>query len=610
MDADIGQMTFELPAVRLPPFGELAAAARDCEQLQAVRRLAGWTGERRVTKAGNLTLADARVAARELGLPDHPGARAARGYPELQDLWTLAIDLELLTVHAGRAELGAEVDDRSDREVVELWIDLLAMTLQDILVFPGDEARLMPLLMRLYVDVRGVTIDDLATHVLAASAGLGADELGEALASITGGKGLEKAFEPIIQRQVEALEAIDALIFDDGLARLTHLGRFGLVHWFEVGGIGAPYVTDLADASVQEVLDLGLTQSPDELFRDWLAALGPDQAAERILEHARGGSPEHRVVAFGMLNQLDLTAEKGVRACLDDRDLRPHANAWLSARGLPTGESSLDDLHRVFIDMVATDLDDDPRSEREAICSVADDAEYDAAALFEDLWQCEHPATLQVLEALARHYPDPEAARAARKSAMRARPSVVDAPVGPTYQLKVTLQDTKPPIWRRIQVPGLIRLSDLHAVLQTAMGWTNSHLHEFEIAGRHYGEIDLDAPETLLEAADHTLAELVNEGDRFHYLYDFGDSWTHVLTVEKILPNLDGSTAAVCLAGRRSCPPEDVGGTSGYKHFLEAYTDPTHEQHQHFRNWIGDDFNPTTFNLPETNAELATLPTN
>ena len=47
------------------------------------------------------------------------------------------------------------------------------------------------------------------------------------------------------------------------------------------------------------------------------------------------------------------------------------------------------------------------------------------------------------------------------------------------YQLKVTLADSKPPIWRRILVSGNIDLAGFHVVLQIVMDWTNSHLHQF-----------------------------------------------------------------------------------------------------------------------------------
>lgn len=342
-----------LPTVRLPPFSELAAAARDCRHLQAVLRLAEWTGNRRLTKAGNLTLADARLAVREFDLPDHPGARAARGFPELQALWSAVGELELL----GAAE---KVDER---RIVELWIGLFRRALED----QGEAA-----LMRLYLDPRAIPES--------------------AAASL---------------REIDAVDQV----------QLTDLGRFGLVHWFESRGLHAPFVTNPAEASVADLLELEM--SSRGFLEEWLDALGPDAAAARLIEHARGGTPAHRVTAFGLLNQLGPAAADSIRACLDDRDLRPHANAWLSARGLPAGESSLDDLHRVFIDMVATDLDNDPDDAASAIRSLAAGAEYDAVLLFSGLWQCDHPATRQVLLALAQHHPDPAAAKAAQEAVGR-----------------------------------------------------------------------------------------------------------------------------------------------------------------------------------------------
>ena len=58
------------------------------------------------------------------------------------------------------------------------------------------------------------------------------------------------------------------------------------------------------------------------------------------------------------------------------------------------------------------------------------------------------------------------------------------------YQIKVTLLGSKPPIWRRIQVPGDIRLDRLHTVLQIVMGWEDCHLHASTIHGVSYGQAD------------------------------------------------------------------------------------------------------------------------
>ena len=127
------------------------------------------------------------------------------------------------------------------------------------------------------------------------------------------------------------------------------------------------------------------------------------------------------------------------------------------------------------------------------------------------------------------------------------------------YQIKVTLVGSKPPIWRRIQVPASIKLSELHGILQMVMGWTDSHMHAF-VSARSYGEAD---PE--LEMADEgrvTLNKVVQrEKAKFRYEYDFGDGWEHQLLVEKVLPADPGVHSSRCVTGKRRCPPEDCGGS-------------------------------------------------
>ena len=119
------------------------------------------------------------------------------------------------------------------------------------------------------------------------------------------------------------------------------------------------------------------------------------------------------------------------------------------------------------------------------------------------------------------------------------------------YQLKITLKGSNPPIWRRVLVRADMRLSGLHRVIQAAMAWENCHLHEFRIGGSFYG-----APNNEDEA-DSTINEKMvplsrvasEEGDRFEYVYDFGDDWRHSIVLEKILP--DGPAACPsCAAGR------------------------------------------------------------
>jgi hypothetical protein len=180
----------------------------------------------------------------------------------------------------------------------------------------------------------------------------------------------------------------------------------------------------------------------------------------------------------------------------------------------------------------------------------------------------------------------------------------------PIYQLKITLEDSKPPIWRRVLVPGDATLEDLHDIIQVAMGWTNSHLHQFIVGQTYYGEPN-PVYDGFVEMHDERRFRLMqianNEGFRFRYEYDFGDGWLHTLLVEKILEPEPGQQVPVCIKGKRACPPEDVGGVWGYGEFLEAIGDPEHPEHEDYLEWIGGEFNPQAFDLEETNAILREL---
>ncbi len=198
-------------------------------------------------------------------------------------------------------------------------------------------------------------------------------------------------------------------------------------------------------------------------------------------------------------------------------------------------------------------------------------------------------------------------------SAKRASSSGV-ASAMPACQLKITLDLIKPAIWRRLSVPGNANLGWLHAAIQLAMGWTNSHLHQFEAGGRlfsdphvHFAEFEGD-PEILDEAKFSLLDVAPNEKDILHYEYDFGDSWQHTIVVEKILPpEPDAATVAVCLAGKRASPPDDCGGPSGYQNLLKILRNPKHEEHNSMKEWLGRPFDPEAFDPASTNAYLRML---
>ncbi len=173
------------------------------------------------------------------------------------------------------------------------------------------------------------------------------------------------------------------------------------------------------------------------------------------------------------------------------------------------------------------------------------------------------------------------------------------------YQLKATILETKPPIWRRVLVDGDTTLARLHDILQAAFGWWNCHLHEFEIEGVRYGTDDgEDWGDPPKNERRFRLRNVVQAGSSFLYVYDFGDYWRHKVTVEKILPAGPGATWPACIGGRRACPPEDCGGPWGYQSFLEAISDPDHEEHERMLEWVGGTFDPDAFDPNDFHHQL------
>jgi len=173
------------------------------------------------------------------------------------------------------------------------------------------------------------------------------------------------------------------------------------------------------------------------------------------------------------------------------------------------------------------------------------------------------------------------------------------------YQLKITLKDARPPIWRRVQVASEKTLGKLHQVIQEAMGWTNSHLHAFLIGGEEYGQ---PMPEYDFDVKNEQRVKLsqiiTGEKFKFLYTYDMGDSWEHEILVEKVLPADLQVRYPVCITGKRACPPEDCGGVWGYAEFLEAIQNPDHPEHESMLEWIGGEFDSEFFDLDAINRML------
>ena len=184
------------------------------------------------------------------------------------------------------------------------------------------------------------------------------------------------------------------------------------------------------------------------------------------------------------------------------------------------------------------------------------------------------------------------------------------AKVPSIYELKVTLMEIEPAIWRRFRVPSDMKLCCLHSALQVIVGWTDSHLHMFEKDGINWGVVEWDETGDLeLENEDHVLIGdvLKAAGDTLRYTYDFGDDWVHEVVLEKILPTDPETKRPVCVAGERRAPPEDVGGPHGYAEFLEAVFDPKHEQFEQYRHWVGKPIHAEEFDVAAVNRKLSRI---
>jgi len=182
-------------------------------------------------------------------------------------------------------------------------------------------------------------------------------------------------------------------------------------------------------------------------------------------------------------------------------------------------------------------------------------------------------------------------------------------------ELRITLRSSKPPIWRRVAVPGGVTLAELHDIVQIVMGWFDEHLHQFrfKIKARPPSSIELmrlvqtqglqvaaklvrservftDRSRGDIEGEDEStvsLGELSRKvKDKILYEYDFGDGWQHTLEVTKTYAPKDGVRYPVCLAGKLACPPDDCGGIWGYYEMLAAMEDPKHPEHETYRQWL------------------------
>jgi hypothetical protein len=181
-------------------------------------------------------------------------------------------------------------------------------------------------------------------------------------------------------------------------------------------------------------------------------------------------------------------------------------------------------------------------------------------------------------------------------------------PGDPVLQLRVTLADVDgPPVWRQVVIPAGYTLDRVHGVIQAAMGWRNSHLHMFRIAGREYGPAYLDDELETLDEKQFRIGDLVKTGDLAGYEYDFGDGWEHEVAVEAGGAADAATVYPECIAGEGACPPEDCGGPGGFAELKELLAGPPSLERKEMRVWAGEDYDPAHFDLAAANTAAGSI---
>jgi hypothetical protein len=179
-----------------------------------------------------------------------------------------------------------------------------------------------------------------------------------------------------------------------------------------------------------------------------------------------------------------------------------------------------------------------------------------------------------------------------------------------TVDFKISLKYIEPLIWRRIRMSSTASLLDLHYVIQHSFGWTNSHLFIFKIGSMefvfppHWEEDAIIFQSAELAILDELIPKVISTGKKFSYVYDMGDNWQHEILIEGIMETNKPLRGAVCLAGARACPPEDVGSLPGYFQLLEDLQHPKSERFGHAQSWLGYIYDPEAFDLGEVNLFL------
>ncbi len=178
-------------------------------------------------------------------------------------------------------------------------------------------------------------------------------------------------------------------------------------------------------------------------------------------------------------------------------------------------------------------------------------------------------------------------------------------------QLKITIQGTKPPVWRQIQVEKSITFSQLHTILLIVMGWDGGHLYEFLVDGIRISEPSSDDEGWgggIHDSSKIKLDSLISDSKtKIVYTYDFGDDWEHKIVLEGYHNKDETQYYPVCIDGKQCCPPEDCGGIYAFSELLKTLKNKNHPDYDDTLEWVGEDYDSEKFDIVKVNKNLRQL---
>ncbi|MFL6052564.1 MAG: plasmid pRiA4b ORF-3 family protein [Actinoallomurus sp.] len=623
--------------VNAPDFSseQLAPAARACPVLATAQTLAEWVGTgRQVTARGVLKPAAAVEACDLLGIEvASRKPRSALDIDELMMVWAAASAAGFIEVAGGRVTAGPALQpwlDGAPDTVLAIWSSCVLESLG--LVDEMEEADLdfLAVLATLHDRAGVASLGDLSAAITEligdASSGCPCPECAprprypDGMFGLPGDLGTDEADAEDV---VQALGEFGIAVLRGGTAELTPLG-----HWLTdvMFRKSAPSADADAAALVGALAQLP-TMVAALMARPWLSARTPAATTRELLTAGESASGQERLTALALAGECGPEAAPAWQEWAAKDGFGAYARAWLAEQD--DAEPADADAAWITVDTLVTVLDALPTEVPLDLLPALLQTQVgdEMAEVLPLLDSCGHPAAPRLVKLLSGGPVNPagpladmlpEAGAFSRAPVLRPVPAGQGAadPVPPRrqgrsgvgYQIKVQLLGvTKPPVWRRLQIPADLSLDRLHEVIQAAMGWEYAHLHVFSDGWSEYGLLDRELGHQ--DERKVRLSQLLTSvGDKIRYTYDFGDGWEHDIVLEKILPADAKVTDPVCTAGKGACPPEDCGGAWGYEELKATLADPDAEEHENMLDWLGltsgDDFDPKEFSAEEVNRRL------